>query len=172
MTSWHRNVSALLALCEGNPPVTGGSPRKCPEMRSFNVPFNVSLNKLIKQTAERQLNWYVLPPIWCLCIGFNYFAAEAGLLPDNRVNTIAADALVTLPWIIRNESLSATGADFNYLSVMKRTKMQKYISGEKLSKFLTFWEMSFACVSVCVCACVCVCVCVRICVCACVCTYV
>ena len=37
--------SALLALCEGNPPVTGGFPSQKPVTRIFDVFFDLRLNK-------------------------------------------------------------------------------------------------------------------------------
>ena len=41
--------SALLALCEGNPPVTGGFPTQRPVTRSFDVFFGVRLNKRLSK---------------------------------------------------------------------------------------------------------------------------
>ena len=49
-------LSALLALCEGNPSVIGGFP----VMQSFDVSFHVSMNKqLNKQSRDRwiKLSW-------------------------------------------------------------------------------------------------------------------
>ena len=47
--SWWRHqmetFSASLALCEGNPPVTGGFPSQTPVTRSFDVFFYLGLNK-------------------------------------------------------------------------------------------------------------------------------
>ena len=40
-------LSASLALCEGNPPVTGGSPHKGPVMTSVDIFFDVNLSKLL-----------------------------------------------------------------------------------------------------------------------------
>ena len=37
--------SASLAFCEGGPPVTGGFPHKGPTMWSFDAPFDASLHK-------------------------------------------------------------------------------------------------------------------------------
>ena len=64
MTSSNGNISALLALCEGNSPVTGEFPSKRPVTRSFNVFFVPGLNKrLSKQLKQR---WYYTPSrsIW------------------------------------------------------------------------------------------------------------
>ena len=47
--SWWRHqletFSASLALCERNPPVTGGISTQRPVTRSFNIFFDVRLNK-------------------------------------------------------------------------------------------------------------------------------
>ena len=56
--SWRRHqmetCSALLALCEGNPPVTGGFPSQRPVTRSLDAFFDVRLNKgLSKQSRCR-----------------------------------------------------------------------------------------------------------------------
>ena len=69
MTSSHRN--ALLALCEGNPLVTGGFPHNGPVIRSFDVSF-VSLNKLLDkqlsswwfETARRSCDVTVMSKPW------------------------------------------------------------------------------------------------------------
>ena len=39
-------LSVLLALCEGNPAVTGGFPSQKPVTQSFDIFFVVRLNKL------------------------------------------------------------------------------------------------------------------------------
>ena len=44
--------SALLALCEGNPPVTGGFPSQKPVTRTFDVFFDQRLNKRLANTRD------------------------------------------------------------------------------------------------------------------------
>ena len=59
--------SALLALCERNPPVPGGSPSQRPVTQSFDVLFDVRLNKrLCKQSRRR---WFETPSrsLWRHC---------------------------------------------------------------------------------------------------------
>ena len=41
--------SALLALCEGNSPVTGELPSQRPVTRSFDVSFDLRLNKQLSK---------------------------------------------------------------------------------------------------------------------------
>ena len=57
--SWWRQqmetFSALLALCEGNPPVNGGFPSQGPETRSFGIFFHLRLNKRLSKQSRRWL---------------------------------------------------------------------------------------------------------------------
>ena len=46
MTSSNGNISLVLALCEGNSPVTCGLPSQRPVTRRFNVFFDLCLNKV------------------------------------------------------------------------------------------------------------------------------
>ena len=46
--------SALLAICEGNPPVTGGFPPQMPVARSFDVFFDLCLNKWLRKQSRRR----------------------------------------------------------------------------------------------------------------------
>ena len=69
--SWWRHqmetFSALLTLCEGNPPVTGGFPSQRPVTRSFDVFFDPRLNKrLSKQLIETPVIWDVIALIMTL----------------------------------------------------------------------------------------------------------
>ena len=54
MTSWNGNIFRVLALCEGKPPVTGWFPPQRSVTRSFDVCFDLRLNKrLSKQSTAR-----------------------------------------------------------------------------------------------------------------------
>ena len=46
--------SALLTLCEGNPPMTGGFPSQRPVTRSFDVFFDLRLNKRLSKQSRRR----------------------------------------------------------------------------------------------------------------------
>ena len=48
MTSWYGNISALLALCEGNPSVTSGFSWQSAGNAGFDVSFDVTMNKQLK----------------------------------------------------------------------------------------------------------------------------
>ena len=63
MTSWWRHqmhtFSALLALCAGNSPVTGEFPSQRPVTRSFDVFFDLCLNKRLSKPSRRR--WFETP---------------------------------------------------------------------------------------------------------------
>ena len=48
------NFSALLALCEGKPPVIGGVPSQKAVTRSFDIFFNLRLNKRLNKQSRRR----------------------------------------------------------------------------------------------------------------------
>ena len=52
---------ALLALCEGNPLVTGGTPPQRPVTWNFDVFFDLRLNKRFSKQSRCQ--WFEMP--WC-----------------------------------------------------------------------------------------------------------
>ena len=60
---WHHQMetfSALLALCEGNPPVTGGVPSQRPVIRGFDGSFDQCGNKwLDKQSDTGDLRYHL-----------------------------------------------------------------------------------------------------------------
>ena len=62
-----KTFSALLALCEGIPPVTGGFPSQRPVTQSFDVFFDLRLNKRLSKlnNTNDNISW-----IW---ITFNYY---------------------------------------------------------------------------------------------------
>ena len=71
LAPWWRNqmetFSALLALCAGNSPVTGEFPTKRPVTRSFDVFFNLRLNK---RFSKQSWGWWFETPsrsLWRHC---------------------------------------------------------------------------------------------------------
>ena len=63
MTWWHHQMetfSALLALCAGNSPVTGEFPLQRPVTWSFDVFFDLQLNKRLSK--QSRCWWYEMPP--------------------------------------------------------------------------------------------------------------
>ena len=74
---WHHQMetfSALLALCQGNLPVTGEFPSQRTVMRSFDIFFDPCLNKQFSKQSRHQ--WFEMPsrPLWCHCNALHWFA--------------------------------------------------------------------------------------------------
>ena len=51
MTSSNGNISTLLTLCVGNSPVTGDFPAQRPVTQSFDVSFDLCLNKPLSKQS-------------------------------------------------------------------------------------------------------------------------
>ena len=71
MISWwpHQmeTFPALLAICAGNSPVIGEFPAQRPVTRSFDVFFDLCLNKWLSKQSWSW--WFQMPsrPLWCHC---------------------------------------------------------------------------------------------------------
>ena len=65
--AWWRHqmetFSALLALCAGNSPITGEFPTERPVMRSFDVFFDLRLNKRL---SKQRRGWWFETSLWSL----------------------------------------------------------------------------------------------------------
>ena len=70
--------SALLAICAGNSPVSGEFPSQRPVTRSFDVLFDLRLNKRLSK--QSWCWWFETPscPLWHHCNG--WFLSEHGLI--------------------------------------------------------------------------------------------
>ena len=84
---WHHQMeacSAPLALCEGNPPVTGGFPSQRPVTRSFDVFFDLRLNKQLCKQPKRR--WFGTPSrsLWRYC---NEHGHDCKILPFDSCST-------------------------------------------------------------------------------------
>ena len=62
-TSSHRKLSSLLALCEGNPPVTGGFPSQ----RASNMNIWSQPEQAVEQTVELLVISDIIIPMWHHC---------------------------------------------------------------------------------------------------------
>ena len=77
INSWWRHqmetISALLALCAGNSPVTGEFPSQRPVTRNFDVFFDLGLNKPLRKQSRRW--WFETPscPLWRHCNVITYY---------------------------------------------------------------------------------------------------
>ena len=63
MTSSNGIISALLAICAGNSPVTGEFPAQRAVMRSFDVFFDLCLNKRLGKQNVKLVIWDAIAPI-------------------------------------------------------------------------------------------------------------
>ena len=62
-TWWRHQMEtfpALLALCAGNTPVTGVFPSQRPVTRSFDIFFDMRLNKTVEETTDTPVVWDVI----------------------------------------------------------------------------------------------------------------
>ena len=65
MTSSNGNIIRVTGLCAGNSPVTGEFPAQRPVMRSFDVFFDLRLNKRL---SKQSWGWWFETPsgsLWC-----------------------------------------------------------------------------------------------------------
>ena len=75
-------LSALLALCAGNSPVTGEFPAQRPVTRSFDVFFDLRLKGLSKQSG----GWWfetISRPLWRHCSNSSRISTRCNLLLSN-----------------------------------------------------------------------------------------
>ena len=80
MTSSHGNLfSTLLALCEGNSPVTGEIPSQRTVTRSFDIFFDLRLNKRLRKTTET-------PVIWRHCAHYDVTVMFESSSWENKIN--------------------------------------------------------------------------------------
>ena len=63
MTSSNGNISASLAICEGNSPVPGEFPAQRPVARSFDAYFDLRLNKRL---SKQSWGWWFETPSFSL----------------------------------------------------------------------------------------------------------
>ena len=76
---WHHQIeifSALLAFCVGNSPVTGEFPSQRPVTRSFDVFFDMHLNKRL---SKQSWGWWFETPSRSLIRHRNGFCTNMGL---------------------------------------------------------------------------------------------
>ena len=91
--------SALLALCEGNPSVTGGFPSQGPVMRSFAVFFDLRLNKQMSKQSRRW--WFETPlrPLWRYCYELSTNGVHNGTC---RPTGIDGDAILVSCHVVKS----------------------------------------------------------------------
>ena len=85
--------SALLALCAGNSPVTGEFPSQRPVTRSFDVFFDLRLNKRLSKQSRRW--WFETPScsLWRHCNGNADHSCFACCWPETAEWTVELSAI-------------------------------------------------------------------------------
>ena len=85
-----KKISALLAPCTGNSPVTGEFPSQRPVTRIFDVFFDLRLNKRLSQQSWGL--WFETPlrPLWRHCNGLNIVTAAIYIIAAAQANTSVA----------------------------------------------------------------------------------
>ena len=85
-SSWWRHqmetFSALLTICAGNSPVPGEFPTQKPVTQSFDIFFDLHLNKLL---SKQSWGWWFETPPWSLWRQCNVYTK----LREDYVKTIA-----------------------------------------------------------------------------------
>ena len=89
-TAWWRHqmetISALLAICAGNSPVSGEFPAQGPVTRSFDVFFDLCLNKRL---SKQSWGWWfetLSHPLWCHCNGRKCFEIYHEVMNRKYIN--------------------------------------------------------------------------------------
>ena len=99
MTSSNEAFSTLLALCEGNPPVTCGFPSQRPVTRSFHVFFDL---RLTRQWNKQPRRWWLNTPSRSLWRHFNVeenlFRVVSVILEQPRGCHGDSNVVLTLQW--------------------------------------------------------------------------
>ena len=104
--SWWRhqmeNISAVLTICAGNSPVAGEFPAKRPVTRSFDVFFDLRLNKRL---SKQSWGWWfetISHPFWrhCNVMPYTCILMASRRFPSSSNNTITHWHLVDLDRIL------------------------------------------------------------------------
>ena len=97
MTSSNRNIFRVTALCEGNPPFSGGFPSQRPVTQSFGVFFDLRLNKRLSKQLRRWWFEMQLHSLWRYCNGKKM---TPWLYMDNNSLTLLIAKLDIYSWIL------------------------------------------------------------------------
>ena len=124
---WRHQIetfSALLALCAGNSPVIGEFPSQSPVTRSFDVFFDLRLNKRL---SKQSWGWWFETPsrsLWRHCNGLRM------LVPNNArgsVGTILTTTLdifsFTIFWVS-----TIRGADYRFVPRQRETALLRNLN--------------------------------------------
>ena len=89
--------SALLAVCEGNSPVIGEFPAQRPVTRSFDVFFNLRLNKRLNNQDNTQVILYSVHASLCVAlVVYKQFSHGLQIKPDKYREMNQTNPLLTV----------------------------------------------------------------------------
>ena len=92
-----KTFSALLAFCEGNSPVTGEFPSQRPVTRSFDVFFDLRLNKWLRKQPRRRWFETLSSLLWRHSNGLFHHIQRLRSHMDN-LKSMALDAAINSGW--------------------------------------------------------------------------
>ena len=130
MLPWWRHqmetFSALLAICAGNSPVSGEFPAQRPVTRSFDVYFDLGLNKRL---SKQSWDWWfetLLFPLWRHSNGHELFGLS--MISSNPFHPLSDDSVITASISLQNAVRSASA---NKISFYKNhiVRLFQFMSG-------------------------------------------
>ena len=133
-TWWRHQMetfSALLAICAGNSPVSGEFPTQRPVTRSFDIFFDLRLNKRL---SKQSWGWWfqrLSCPLWRQC---NELAHRAGELSITISRPFEKGSLFIPLWQV-NHSLYCTGFILGFSVGHEKLRIYSHVLIGKMHKF-------------------------------------
>ena len=119
--------SALLAICAGNSPVAGEFPTQRPVMRSFDVFFDLRLNKRLSKQSGR---WWFETPSRPLCHCITSLSWQYPLRIDRLLRQLAFEFRYRFVWIDFHFNCVVLSFDLiSWPSHSKNLQKQRHYSG-------------------------------------------
>ena len=146
MTSSNENIFALLAICVGNSSVTGGFPSQRPITRSFDIFFDLRVNKPLSKWPKRRWFENLSSWLWRYCnVGICY--TDVGLIVSRLVFRLSCTKYIEFSMLTVYHRLSQKTSFFTVTTVRHKRGVPTWIAKyglvhRHLQKFyLTFWKM-------------------------------
>ena len=139
MTSWNGNISALLALCAGNSPVTGEFPSQRPVTWGFDVFFDLHLNKSLD---KQSWSWWLETPSRSLWRHCNVWCQSVSLQSCCQQPRIRVPLLFMF---LKQHNYKLSFAKKNNVSIQTVSSVM-YLENVCISTYMT--RFSFCCVDI------------------------
>ena len=141
MTSWNGSFSALLAICAGNSPVPGEFPAQRPVTRSFDVFFDLRLNKRL---SKQWWGWWFETPSCSLWRHHKHILLSAGTMTSNCVCVFSVygeycHAILNIHWEL-DYYLAANGTHINH-TIFLIKKVMPYLIRKMNKKYNSYNEI-------------------------------